>query len=566
MKRIDLQLFALNTKQSVVDYLKSQGQDSSMAARKEIAKNLGISNYSGTYEQNVQMLKALQGGSQNQTSTPKASAPSANVAGSTKTSINGVDQATIDKMNSTYQQSDAVKNANAEADALRNKVKEMASVTDIIDQSTWDAINTKFSASSAYNDAMNYTNGLLQQLSSGKTSYSDQIDALIKDIQNREDFEYDVDSDVLFQQALGSAMASGKTAMMDTMGQASALTGGYGSTYATSAANQQYNAYIQDAYNNLPEYYQMALEAYQMEGEEMYNQLSMLNQADATEYQRLYDAWNANFNNAQSMYEREYGAWQDSVNNAYNSANLQLNEYGQLFDQTYNAYTAVQNNANTLYAQEYQSWADQVNNAFNFAGLANSDYWSTQNFIEDQRQFNANLTQRQNEFSAEMDYKNRALEQDNKQFLAKQAQDNAQFYASQAAKKNADSSSNTVSGSEINQKYYSGALDAYNERGTAGLNEYLGSLNGTLDESQLDILAEYAGYHGNAPLNTIDWEMIDDGGWNWGFGIDNNGKVSDGYNTYSLEQLYEMLQDQGMSSPEAKDYITKLQKKLGITW
>ena len=574
MVKLNLQLFAqkLNTKQSVVDYLKSQGQDSSMSARKELAKSLGISNYSGSYDQNVQMLNMLKNSSASNTAqkketakaTPKAT--NTNVAGSTKSSINGVDQATIDKMNSTYQQSDAVKNANAEADALRDKVKEMASVTDIIDQSTWDAINTKFSASTAYNDAMNYTNQLLQQLSSGKTSYSDQIDALMSEIQNRDKFEYNVDSDVLFQQYLGSAMASGKTAMMDTMGQASALTGGYGSTYATSAANQQYNAYIQDAYNNLPEYYQMALEAYQMEGEEMYNQLSMLNQADATEYQRLYDAWNANFSNAQSMYEKEYGAWQDSVNNAYNSANLQLSEYGQLFDQTYNAYTAVQDNANNLYAQEYQSWADQVNNAFNFAGLANSDYWSTQNFIEDQRQFNANLAQRQNEFSAEMDYKNKALEQDNKQFLAKQAQDNAQFYASQAAKKGADSSNNTVSGSEINQKYYSGALDAYNERGTAGLNEYLGSLNGSLDESQLDILAEYAGYHGNAPLDTIDWEMIDDGGWNWGFGIDNNGKVSDGYNTYSLNQLYEMLQDQGMSSPEAKDYITKLQKKLGITW
>jgi hypothetical protein len=435
---------------------------------------------------------------------------------------------------------------------------------------------------------MNYTNQLLQQLSSGKTSYSDQIDALMSEIQNRDKFEYDVDSDVLFQQYLGSAMASGKTAMMDTMGQASALTGGYGSTYATSAANQQYNAYIQDAYNNLPEYYQMALEAYQMEGEEMYNQLAMLNQADATEYQRLYDAWNANFSNAQSMYEKEYGAWQDSVNNAYNSANLQLNEYGQLYDQVYNAYTAVQNNANTLYAQEYQKWADEVNNAFNYAGLTNSDYWSNENFLEDQRQFNESFAENQRQFNEslawdkesfglDMDYKYSALAQDQaqheaslkqnkEQFLAKQAQDNAQFYASLASKRSADSSSNTVSGSEINQKYYSGALDAYNERGTAGLNEYLGSLNGTLDESQLNILAEYAGYHGNAPLNTIDWEMIDDGGWNWGFGIDNNGRVSDGYNTYSLEQLYEMLQDQGMSSPEAKDYITKLQKKLGITW
>jgi hypothetical protein len=48
-------------------------------------------------------------------------------------------------------------------------------------------------------------------------------------------------------------MNSGKSAMQDTIGQASALTGGYGSTYATSAGNQAYNAFIEDAYNNLPE-------------------------------------------------------------------------------------------------------------------------------------------------------------------------------------------------------------------------------------------------------------------------------------------------------------------------
>ena len=40
------------------------------------------------------------------------------------------------------------------------------------------------------------------------------------------------------------------------------MTGGYGSTYATTAGNQAYNAFIEDAYDNLPQYYQMAMEAY----------------------------------------------------------------------------------------------------------------------------------------------------------------------------------------------------------------------------------------------------------------------------------------------------------------
>ena len=126
MRRIDLQLFAqkLNTKTSVVDYLKSIGEDSSMEARRELADSLGIGggNYSGSYDENVALLKALQGGTQKQ-ETPKASsAPTTasaptnnNVAGS---AISGVDQAILDKLNSSFTASSNVTNAQAEANRL----------------------------------------------------------------------------------------------------------------------------------------------------------------------------------------------------------------------------------------------------------------------------------------------------------------------------------------------------------------------------------------------------------------------------------------------------------------
>ncbi len=210
-----------------------------------------------------------------------------------------------------------------------------------VSQSARDAINTPFTASAAYQEAMNYTNQLLQQMSSGRTSYTDQINDLMGQIKNRDPFKYDVDSDMLFQQYLASSMASGKTAMQDAMGQAAALTGGYGSTYATAVGNQQYNAYIQDAYHNLPEYYQLALDAYEQEGQEMYDQLAMLNAADAQEYQRMYDAWRENYTSAQQMYENEYGAWQDTVANGYKSAALEMEEQAQNYDQAYKTYAAV---------------------------------------------------------------------------------------------------------------------------------------------------------------------------------------------------------------------------------
>ena len=46
---------------SIVDYLKSVGIDSSYANRKKLAKENGINNYSGTAEQNLKLLEILRG-------------------------------------------------------------------------------------------------------------------------------------------------------------------------------------------------------------------------------------------------------------------------------------------------------------------------------------------------------------------------------------------------------------------------------------------------------------------------------------------------------------------------
>lgn len=59
----------LNTQTSVVDYLKSGGQDSSFNNRAALATKYGIANYSGTAEQNTALLGALQKGAAPKTPT-----------------------------------------------------------------------------------------------------------------------------------------------------------------------------------------------------------------------------------------------------------------------------------------------------------------------------------------------------------------------------------------------------------------------------------------------------------------------------------------------------------------
>ena len=63
--------------------------------------------------------------------------------------------------------------------------------------------------------------------------------------------------------------------MQDTMGQAAALTGGYGSSYAQTAGQQTYQNYMQQLQEQLPELYNMELQRYNQEGENLSNQFAL---------------------------------------------------------------------------------------------------------------------------------------------------------------------------------------------------------------------------------------------------------------------------------------------------
>ena len=527
MVRINLQLFATKKTNEEVAKEVLAGKWGNGEARKTALANAGykyseIQSLVNTAKNNSQNTQTNTASTQqssnsnksNTTSTTKTSTNKTSTKKATTTKPKGVDQSIWNKANSSFAQSDKVTERENEMDDAYGNLKDIAGVTDIISDETWDKINTPFVESEAYKQAMDYTNGLLEKLNSGRTSYTDQIQNLMNQIQNREDFEYDVDKDQLFQQALASAMGDGKSAMQDTIGQASALTGGYGSTYATSAGNQAYNSFIEDAYANLPEYYQMALQSYQMEGEEMYRQLDMLNTADATEYQRTYNAWAANFDTANQQWNKDFSVWESGVNQAVNSANLQLNEHGQLVQNASILYDAAYNQYESLYAKEYQKWSDEVNNAMNLAGMQNTDWWNKTNFDESVRQFNQNY----------------ALEQ------AKFAESQRQYNQSREDSKKADATYKEPTSSQ-KQK----ALEAYNNGGQAEYDKYIDSLPSNVD------IDEIAGYvfgsgdskgYGELPIAQRTFTVIDDGGTNWFGGVDGNVKVKDQYgNEYTLDQL-----------------------------
>lgn len=102
------------------------------------------------------------------------------------------------------------------------------------------------------------------------------LDQKTSDWLNREKFSYDIGSDPMYQQYKEQYSALGKLAMEDTMGQASALTGGYANSYAQTVGQQAYQQYMDQLNAMVPELYSMARSNYEAEGQDLYNQIALL--------------------------------------------------------------------------------------------------------------------------------------------------------------------------------------------------------------------------------------------------------------------------------------------------
>ena len=94
-----------------------------------------------------------------------------------------------------------------------------------------------------------------------------ELERLYAAITGRPAFSYDPTSDPVYDSYAQSYQRRGRLAMRDTMGQAAALTGGYGSSYAQSVGQQQYDSYLQSLGEALPELYGMAWQRYNAEGD-----------------------------------------------------------------------------------------------------------------------------------------------------------------------------------------------------------------------------------------------------------------------------------------------------------
>lgn len=150
-------------------------------------------------------------------------------------------------------------------------------------------------------------------------TWEGQLKDTIAQILNREQFSYDLNGDALYQQMKDQYINQGQMAMMDTMGQAAAMTGGYGNSYAQSVGQQAYQQHLKGLNDKVPELYQMALNRYNQEGQALYDQASLMAGMEDQEYSRYMDQL--------TNYYTELGLAQDE---ARYQAEL---DYGRYMDQ-----------------------------------------------------------------------------------------------------------------------------------------------------------------------------------------------------------------------------------------
>ena len=321
---------------SIVDYLKSVGQDSSYAARKKLADQYGIKNYSGTSAQNISLLNSLKSSGSSSSGSQGTVQPAQNqqnTANGNNVTITPVDQSSPGNPASQYLTGYSYKKYTP-SDRTQEYADKLADLED-------DAPGSFHSR------------------------YDEQIQNIINTIQNRPEFEADsvYESD-LWKNYRDQYVQAGNKAMRDTVGNAANLTGGYGSTYAQAAGQQAYDAYLNQLGDRTLDIYDRLYNEYLNEGQELYNQLNMYNNQDSI----------------------DYGRYRDEVSDYYNALNYYSGRYNQEYANDFGEYQ---------YDQDAQRWAEEYAYQKTQDALAQQNWQAQFDYQKemDERQYQLQLQQ-----------------------------------------------------------------------------------------------------------------------------------------------------------------------------
>ena len=113
--------------------------------------------------------------------------------------------------------------------------------------------------------------------------WASELEKARTDLSVRVPFEYSSEGAGLIKRHQQQAQKGAQLAKKDAVGQLTALTGGYGSSYAQAKGEEIYNSTMQDSLEIIPELYQLALARYNNETAEM--------QGEFMDVFKKYNSW-----------------------------------------------------------------------------------------------------------------------------------------------------------------------------------------------------------------------------------------------------------------------------------
>ena len=187
-----------------------------------------------------------------------------------------------------------------------------------------------------YKDAeKDYNNRIDNPEKYGYNAYIGDVNSLFNQLMNQEKFSYDPKTDELFQLYKEQYRNMGQRAMQNQMGTASALSGGYNSSVAQTAAQNAYGNIMNALSEKAGETYQNALDRYR------YNQQNTLD--------KFAVARDMN-NSSNEAYWKDTDIRAQKANSAYNAYNDERNFQ-------YNGYS----DNRSFYQNQSKNAQDQLN-------------------------------------------------------------------------------------------------------------------------------------------------------------------------------------------------------------
>lgn len=347
---------------SIVDYLNQRGQGSSFKARQQLASQMGMTGYRGTASQNTSLLNQLR----NNAGLGGNNTPSQNVtAGMNGQGNNGGAVTTAYSMSQSsggngnyaprkYAPSQQVQDAYKAYSARLSRMPDDYSESDEVEGRREQLRNVEANRPDPF-----------------KSKYQDQISNLLDGIYNQKKFSYtgkDLQNDDIYKMYAQRYSDSARRAMQDTMANAQAQSGGYGSSYAAQVAQQAYDNQMNGLNDKALDFRDRAYQMYRDDQANEYNKLQAFQGQDNTDYGRYRDTvtdWqndrNYYLNALNGERAHDLNVYNANTSNYWNGTNHLAGQYNADRSADMNTYKMDNDNLNfdREMAMKEEQWAKE---------------------------------------------------------------------------------------------------------------------------------------------------------------------------------------------------------------